>query len=74
MFYARFAQGTNTFAKIDMSPYNQYIVCQPACILKQFYGGNSNSLTSSYYVKKLHIFFSFHVRVAAQAGLQKPDC
>lgn len=59
VFYARFAQGTNTFAKIDMSPYNQYVACQLACILKQFYGGNSNSLTSSYYVKKLHGFFFF---------------
>lgn len=56
VFHARFAQGTNTFAKIDMSPYNQYVACQLACILKQFYGVNSNSLTSSYYVK---IFF-FH--------------
>lgn len=38
LFYARFAQGTNTFAKIDMSPYNQHGACQTACIWKQFCG------------------------------------
>lgn len=37
LFYARFAQGTNTFAKIDMSPYNQRVACQPDCIWEQFY-------------------------------------
>lgn len=35
--YARFAQGTNISAKIDMSPYNQHVAHQPACIWEQFY-------------------------------------
>lgn len=48
VFYAKFAQGTNTFAKIDMSPYNQRAECQPACILKAILWGSSNSLVSSY--------------------------
>lgn len=69
--YATVSEGTANSQISLRSPYNQYVACQLACILKQFYGVNSNSLTSSYYVKK---FFSFHVREAAQAGLQKPDC
>lgn len=32
LFYARFAPGTNPFAKTDMSPHNQHGACQPVCI------------------------------------------
>lgn len=70
VFHARFAQGTNTFAKIDMSPYNQYVACQLACILKQFYGVNSNSLTSSYYVK---IFFFFFISCERSCTGRSPE-